>query len=268
MQNAVSNKIRLLKNIKPNPDWLKSQRSNLLLEISQTGKQSRLSWRALPGFLFSQNTLKPARLLARPVLVFGIVLGLIFGGGFLLVQAAKIAMPGDLLYPVKIAIENAHLKISSQENKSKFQAELIEVRVRELSQIINSTDDPAKKKEQIVKTMDKLQAQAVSAKVQLDKIKQGEPQKVAETASLVGETTARSEKVLIEAKEKLVQEEGSQEMVSAIDAAVKEIKETSTLAAELKEEKTGTTVHMEVKETEPEVEEFEEASISFEEINK
>lgn len=267
MQNAVFNKIRLLKHIKPNPDWLKNQRNILLSEILQSGKKTRFPrlsarqvWSDLPGFLFP---------VFKPVLVFGVVLGLIFGGGFFTVQAAKTALPGDLLYPVKIAVENARLKVSSQENKPKFQAELINIRIQEITQIIEGTDNPATKKEQITKTVDKLQAQVVSAKAGLDRIKQAEPQKVVDTVNAVSETSAQSEKALIEAKEKIVEglkDEESQDVVSAIDAAVKGIKETSTLAAEIKEEKTGTSVQMEVKETEPQLEKFNEASASFEEI--
>lgn len=258
----VQDKIRLLralsalKNIKPNPDWLKNQRNILLSEISQSGKKSRFprllarqAWQDLPGFLFP---------VFKPVLVFGVVLCLIFGSGLLTVQAVKTALSGDLLYPVKIAIENARLKVSSQEDKSKFQAELIKLRVEELSQIIEQTDNPAKKKEQIVKTVDKLQAHIISTKANLDnlnRIKEAEPQKVVEMAGIISEKASQSEEILVGAKEKLIQE--SPEVTEAIDAAVKEIKEASTLAAELKEGKVGTEVQMEVRETDkPEVEKF------------
>lgn len=276
MRNAVTNKIRLLKNITPNPDWLKNQRSILLLGISESGKKSRFSylpigktWKVLPGFLFSSLVLKP-------VLVFGTILCLIFGGGFLTAQAAKTALPGDLLYPIKLIIENVKVKISSQSAKSKLQAEFVCNRAEELSQIVGDNNNPLEKKEMVVKMVDKLQAQVVNVKSGLDKIKQIEPNQMAAAAEAISQKTLESEKILIEAKQKLAggpEGEESKEMVKAIDAAVKDVREASVLAAELKGGKTGIEVQMEVKETEkPAVENLpgipNEASTSFEEINK
>ena len=186
MKDAVTNKIRLLKDIEPNPDWLKSQRSNLLLEISQSGKKTQRVWK-LPVFSFIQPTFKP-------VLAFCLLLCLVFGGGFFVVQAAKDSLPGDLFYSVKITLENARIRVSSSESKPKLEAEFVNNRVEELSQIIEKIDDPIKKKEKIVKTVNKLQAQVASAKVHLDKIKIDNPEKAAEVTDAVNEKMAEAKK--------------------------------------------------------------------------
>ena len=255
MKNNAVSKIRLLKDIQPNPDWLKSQRSNLLFEISESGNKAKSAWK-LPAFILPNFAFKP-------VLVSLTLFCLIFGGGFLTILAAKTSLPGDLLYPIKIAIENTQVRVSSQENRPKLQAEFVETRVEELTQVIEEPvdpDNPIKKQEKVVKAVDKLQAQVISAKAHLDKIKEEQPEKVVEAVEAISEKT-------IEAKEKLVEEfkgEKSQEVaqaIDALDAAVAII----TGAAE-----GGIEVQYEVKELkEVPVEELpivNEASVSFEEI--
>ncbi len=269
MKNAVTNKIRLLKHITPNPCWLKSQRNVLLLKIEsfESGKKSRFSWNGLPGFIFPKLSLKP-------VLVSLLVLYLIFGSGLSIIQAAKSSLPGDLLYPVKIAIENVKIRIASQEVKSQLQAELVGARTQELSRIIEKTENLIENKVMVCEAVGRLQTQIINTKTQLNAMKEGEPQKVAETAKAISEQTVQSEKILVEAKEKLTEEfteEESQEVAKVIDAAVKQVRETSVLAAELREAKGGNEVLMEVKETEPGLEilpSINEASVSFEDIKK
>ena len=203
MINAVSNKIRLLKHIQPDQNWLQSQRDILLIEISKPGKESRASrqltrqaWKELPAFLFSRQILKP-------VLISWMILALLYGGGVGAVQIVKNSLSGDLFYPVKIVLENVRMKLSSQEAQSKLQAEFVGNRVDELTQIIDNTADPVKKAEQVVKTVDKLQAQIVSTKVSLDKIKEAQPEKAAEVVQKITEKT-------VEAKEKIAEEFSAQ----------------------------------------------------------
>jgi len=188
MKDAVTNKIRLLKDVEPNPDWLKSQRSNLLLEISESGKKTKQVWK-LPGILFTQ----PAY---RPVLAFCLLLCLVFGGGFFIVQAAKDSLPGDLLYSVKITLENAQMKVSSEMSKPKLEARFVSNRVEELTQIIGEADDPIEKKKKVVRAVNKLQAQVASTKVHLDKMKIDNPEKAAEVTDAVNEKMAEAKKAL------------------------------------------------------------------------
>jgi len=188
MKNIVTNKIKLLKDIKPAPDWLKSQRNNLLLEISESGQQAKKAW-SLPGFLFTQSAFKP-------VAAFCLLLLLVFGGGFFVVQGAKGSLPGDLLYPVKITLENAKMKISAQTSKPELEAEFVGNRMEELSQIIEEVDDPIEKKKKVVKAVDKLQAQVVSVKARLDKVKIDEPEKAAEVTDRVNEKLTETKKAV------------------------------------------------------------------------
>ena len=254
MKNAVTNKIRLLKDIQPNPDWLKSQRSNLLLEISESGNKAKSAWKlpvfSLPNFAF------------RPVLVSLTLFCLIFGGGFLTILAAKTSLPGDLLYPIKIAVENTKVKVSSQEARPGLEAEFVGARAEELSQIIEGTEDPIERKEKAVKAVDKLQAQVLSAKVNLDKIKEAQPEKVVEAVEAISEKT-----VIV--KEKLAEEfkeEETEDIAQAIDAL------DAAVAIITGETEGGIEVHHEVKEMEEALIDvlptINEASESFEEISE
>jgi len=245
MKNAVSNKIRLLKNIKPNPEWLQSQRSVLLFNVLESGKQAKSVWN-LPVFVLPKFSLKT-------VLVCLLILYLISGSGFSIIRAASNSLPGDLLYPVKIAIENVRMKISSQENQSKLQAEFVGARVDELTQIIDNTADPVKKAEQVVKTADKLQAQIVSTKVSLDKMKEAQPEKAAEVVQKITEKT-------VEAKEKIAEEfkeEQPEEVAKVLDAMDK------ALAVIIGEDKSGVEVQAEKGELDKPLEVDDEPIVTF-----
>jgi len=276
--DAVTKKIRLLKHISPNPDWLKSQRNFLLSEIShsETGKKTRLPSRQaklvwnLPGFLIPKFAFKPA-------IISLLLLGLIFGGGFLTVKAAQNSLPGDLLYSLKIVFEKARVQVSSQTTKPKLEADFVNNRAEELSQIVEETENPLERKDKVVKITDKLQAQVVKAKTHMDKIKAEEPEKAVEVAETVDEKTAQSEKVLTQAKEKLIIELEQEESEETVDT-IKAIDKALAILLNKEGEETETTIQMEVEETKPSEEEepiitspttplktINEASESFEE---
>jgi len=277
MKDAVTNKIRLLKNIQPNPDWLKSQRSSLLLHIKSDNETKKV-W-SLPGFSLPRLAGVLPNFAFKPVLVSLVLFGLIFGGtGFLTVKAAQNSLPGDLFYPAKIFMENTRMKVSSQTSKSRLQAEFVENRTQELSQIMEEkTDNPIEKREKVVKAVDKLQAQVINTKVHLNKIKQSEPKEVIEAVEAVSEKTAQSQDVLVEAKEKITKElteEESKEVVQAIDEALAVI-----LAAKKAEKEIKVQIEVTKIEEPSEVEEsiitsptiplkINEASESFEEIEE
>jgi len=206
-KNAVFNKIRLLKNIEPNPDWLESQRRNLLLHIKSDNEAQR-AW-SLSEFFVPRLAGAVSKLALKPVMVSLIIFCLIFGGGFLSVLAAKNSLPGDLLYPIKIAVENARIKVSSSKSQINLQAEFVGNRAEELSQIIEKPGDIVEKKEKVAEAADKLQEQIVGAKNHLDKISQSKPEKMIEVAE-----------VLVKAKEKLIEDLGEgapEEVVKIID---------------------------------------------------
>ena len=155
------------------------------------------------------------------------------------------------------------MKLSSRETQPKLQAEFVGNRVDELTQIINNTADPVKKAEQVVKTADKLQAQIVSTKVSLDKIKEAQPEKAAEVVQKITEKTA-------EAKEKIAaefsaqggpasgwKEEELKEVARVLDAMDK------ALAVIIGEDKSGVEVQAEKGELDKPLEVNDEPIVTF-----
>jgi len=278
-KNAVTKKIGLLKEIKPNPDWLKSQRSNLLLEI-ESGKEARRAW-DLPGF-FAPNFSKIfAQPVFRPVAVSFLALCLILSGGLVTVQAAKNSSPGDLLYPVKITLHQVKTSISSQANKPKLQAELVGYRIQELAKIIEESNS-AEKEDRVLKLTDKIQAQVVNTKAQFDKtVKETVPEKAAEVANLVSAKTVEAEKALTEAKEKIVEEfkEEPEKITHAIEAFNSALNTVALVREDMEKTRQEIEIRMEVKNMEnpfnveepivtSPTTELKETSTSFDDLNE
>jgi len=246
--NAVTRKIRLLKEIKPNPDWLESQRRILLLNI-ESGKKTKFSWNYLPGFLMPKTLLKP-------VGISLIIVILIFGGGFFTVKAYQNSLPGDLLYPVKLGIEELRIKFSSIENKPELEADFVVTRAKELSQIIESPNDFTGKKEKITMVIDKLQSQVIDARNQLSQVERTQPEKANELAKVMSEKTSKATEVLIKAKEKIAEKTEEltpekEEITQAIDNALAVILAEENISGKQKESEIEPTEEEPVESEEP-----------------
>jgi len=228
-KDAVTNKIRLFKAIKPNPDWLESQRRNLLLHI-KSDEETQKSW-SLSGFF----AFRP-QLALKPVMATLLVLGFIFGGGFLTISAAKDSVPGDFLFPVKITLENVQLKLSSQ--KAALQVEFVSHRAEELNQIVEEPIDLMEKKDKAVKAAGELKDQLAASQNHFKEVEQSEPEQAAKIARQVVEKNTQSEQVLRKTKQKLVEEFDQQEseeiagVIEIIDESLAVLAKTNDQQAE------------------------------------
>ncbi|MCP6726809.1 MAG: DUF5667 domain-containing protein [Patescibacteria group bacterium] len=104
-------KISLLNNIKPKQDWVVLTKSNILGETPAFKPYTQ------PFSVFSDivSTFKLAT--ARPALIVP-ALALIVAGGVML-QVASTSLPGDTLYPVKVALSKAKVTLlASDETKA------------------------------------------------------------------------------------------------------------------------------------------------------
>ena len=217
MNNKIRYKIKLLRYIKPDQEWIKSQRRNLLLEILSDKKAKKTY--SLSGFFISKFFRLTPKLVFKPVIVASLLIMMIFGGGFLTIKIAESSVPGDFLYPVKIVIEDIKVAFSSQQGKSKLQAQFVGHRIKELTQIINSEEALFDKTEQINKAVNKLESQVAISKIELSKAKKSEPKEIKKIAETVKQETFNSEEELRKTKKKLVEkykEEESEETAQAI----------------------------------------------------
>lgn len=116
-EQVLINKIKGLKSIKPEEKWVGFCRG----EIKKEMELNRVNfWQ----YLFN-----------RPVLVGVATFIFALTGGLATINAAWGSLPGDNLYPVKIAMERAQLRMTS--DKTRFQAEITGRRAQELTDAAN-----------------------------------------------------------------------------------------------------------------------------------
>ena len=113
-EDFVIRKIQELKKIKPRSEWLALNRDILLSQINPQRELTTLplNWRDYSRVfvsLFQQRLLEPAVVMLF-VLVFSI-------SSSLVVNASFYSLPGDSLYPVKLALENAQVAITPDEER-------------------------------------------------------------------------------------------------------------------------------------------------------
>lgn len=180
--NAIISKIKELKEIKPSQEWLFSFREQLADQAEIKQKTGFFSVFEALSFQF-----KPA------YAVLG-VLVVILGGPVALAKMAKSSLPGDVLFPVKLAAEQFQLNITmDQATKTQLEANIFSERVNELSSVLASSNVTADQS-RVEKAANEVQKQLVSAKAQLN-VADKNIDTVA-VARTVGKQAATAQKVL------------------------------------------------------------------------
>jgi hypothetical protein len=126
--NPIINKLKDLRQIQPDSEWLRVTRAKLIEEagffISQKSIPSR------PFF----SLFIPSHPIFKPILVTLLILAMVFGGGAT-IQIAKTSLPGNFLYPVKRATEMARLYLTTGQSRVGFRTELVIKRLKEIEKL-------------------------------------------------------------------------------------------------------------------------------------
>lgn len=135
----------------------------------------------------------PARMMVavrRPMLAFLSIVGLVTGGSIASVSAAERAVPGDLLYPIKLATEQTRLAFTKgRTDKLKLKTEFVGRRAEEIKTIARS--DVSQKPERIKEAAEILRRDLDTVKVQLNEASAQEPvHQVAQAAKLIDQKSA------------------------------------------------------------------------------
>ncbi len=98
-------------------------------------------WARLKGWIRQKIHPNPRKkeVFAMPSIVFAVLaaLSLLFGGGALTVKAADAAVPGDVLYPVDLAVEDLQLALASTpEQQAQLHLAFAQERAAEIQQLI------------------------------------------------------------------------------------------------------------------------------------
>ena len=162
-----------------------------------------------------------------------------FSGGLVVIAKANNSLPGDRLFSVKLALEEAKLlTATSAEGKAQVQTDMITVRIDELNRIINQGGSMEQKQPKIEEAVNNLQSHLLSAKDALPKLNNTEAKKVVEVAKRMDASAASAEQSLSEAKSAL-SPDMKNNLTDKIAEAADEADKTSTKALETMVQRQG-----------------------------
>lgn len=232
MSQQLLGKIKKIRSMarrtKPDAAWVSATRSTLLMQARNSmptaaveKKSAIKEWVKFLAPIFAVN-----KWVRTPVFAVMVVIVAIFGGSLISVSAAEKALPGDLLYSVKLATEQARLALAKNpQDKVKLKTEFTERRVDEMKQVVASPiQDRADK---VIQTAETLKRDLHTIKQQLGDLQsQTSPETVKETAKIVDEKTNAVVQALQASKDTMTPEEKikvTEAQVAASDTSVKAI---------------------------------------------
>lgn len=223
--------VRILQGIgSPRPDWLEANREILLMQVRNTlsreeGEKKAFNpavvWQFLDVFLPS----KTVYYLVRPVTVVALIVGLIMGSWVTTVSASYNSLPGDALYPVKLATENVQTTLASKPKETKLRVEFAGRRAEEVKKIVKSNISKKEKKAKVAEAVKHLQSDLEQVKGNLDEMKKNAPvatnlavPQVVEVAKAVDQKVTEIQKSLEQTTTQLVKEAPGGPVAPASDA--------------------------------------------------
>ncbi len=213
--------------ISPDPAWVLRNRSVLLAEVSRTMPQAPLTLRqkvrqALQPFVLQRAFAAMKGSVLAALSVFGVVIS----GSLVSVSAAEKSIPGDFLFPVKIATEQTRLILTkTQTEKVKLKTEFVERRVQEMRTIVSS--DIPQKPRRIKEAAEMLKRDFDTVKTQLNEASHQDPAgDVAVAAKMVDQKTTEAVTALKDVKTGLSPDarvQVSEAMAAAVNTGVKAV---------------------------------------------
>jgi len=207
----------------PRSEWLAGNRQILLMQIKNTiGREEcrhtapllNRAWQFLDVFL-------PARAVyyfVRPAFIGCLVISMVFGGWVTGVSASYNSLPGDVLYPVKIATEAVQTTLApNKKEEIKLRVEFAARRAEEVKTITKGTA-PGKEKK-VATAVKNLKSNLETVKSGLDEMKKDSPLQVVDVAKAVSAQTAEIEKKLDQSKTGPVTAESKEQVKQATAAA-------------------------------------------------
>lgn len=206
-------KIRKIKNIvqrsKPDSVWLLSTRSILLMQVKNTLPVSAPRKKEVAGemYKFVSPFFNFSKMIRKPVFAGLAAIVTLFGGSLFSVSAAEQSLPGDFLYSVKLATEQARLAIAKDsKDKVKLKTEFTERRVDEMKKVMAAPDPD--KKEKVIKTAEALKRDMNTIKQQLGDMRgKAEVQAIKDTAKMIDQKTNAVVQALQDSKQEMSPEE-------------------------------------------------------------
>ena len=193
----LSEKLELLRPTTPrDPEAAARGRARFLAELEsmELPRQERNRKGLLAGWFFTRGKTKPAYAGGRkPRFAFSTAVMMItlfvflFGGAGMTAMAAQSALPGDILYPVKTGIESVQMVLStSAAERAELQMGFAEQRLDEILGLVEGGQF-----DQIPPTTDSFEAHIRQVMVEVEDIRNQDPQGAAEISDRVSSAFAR-----------------------------------------------------------------------------
>ena len=229
-----------LKEIKPDKNWVIFCRKNLTLEMDKDkGKEILSAFDLNSVFATILRYISNPHPVLKPVAAFVLIFGFMFSGSLVVIAKAKNSLPGDRLFSVKIALEEAKLlTTTSAEGKAQVQTDMIAARIDELNKIISGSGSMEQKQPKIEETVNSLQRHLLGVKDELPKLNSSEAKKMVEMAKKIDASAVSAEQSLSQAKLALPAD-AQKNLTDKIADAADEADKTSTKALEMMVEKKG-----------------------------
>jgi hypothetical protein len=212
--------------MRPDSVWIEQTRKTLLMQVQNSQpapvKATATVNRAFKIFM----PVISFKWMRTPAAIASAVIIALFGGSFFSVSASEQALPGDFLYSIKLASEQARMAmVKSPDERVKLKTEFTERRVTEMKQVI---DGPrADKSDRVKQAADVLKRDMNTIKNQLEEVKNtSSPEMAKQTATLVDERIAaliadlQSSKIKLSAAERV---KLSEAQAAASDTSLKAI---------------------------------------------
>lgn len=229
MSRDIISQLKTLKSVQADSAWVSDnkikmrQRLIFMMPSSNQGledlEQYPMSW------LFGGNSF------ASRLMVYVTSLVVILSGSFVTVGASQSSLPGDTLYPLKIATENLTLMVATETDKPKIEIEQAGRRLEELTQITQKTSD-IKQEDKAQDLMLEFEYKMNSANNKLaqlnDKGKndQNMKDKVVEVAEVISSQSEKYSEVLMKTSENM-SESMKNKVADRVASATKNIEKTS-----------------------------------------
>ncbi|MFA5935818.1 MAG: DUF5667 domain-containing protein [Patescibacteria group bacterium] len=227
LQQRISALSSVERRLEPEAAWVRATRDSLLTTVKASLPVEPVS----PTRQISQffRHFVPSQLMyvvRGPVMATLAILIAAMGGSVASVSAAERSLPGDFLYSVKLATEQARLAFTpTKEDKLKLKIEFTTRRGEELRNVAQS--DVSEKSDRVVQAAEILKRDLDTVQKQLDDVNaDGEAKAVVEVARLVDQTSNDLVRTLQDTKLELpaeTQEKITEAQAAASDTAVKAI---------------------------------------------
>lgn len=178
------------KQMKPDALWVKQTRETLLMQVTNSQPVGSKSKKALSR---SFSIFIPAvsfKWMRTPATIAMAIVIALFSGSLFSVSASERALPGDLLYSIKLVTEQARIALVKEpDEKVKLKTEFTKRRVDEIRQVIQSPLPD--KSERVQRAAESLKRDMDTIKNQLEDVKNDStPDEIKQTANLIDEQIA------------------------------------------------------------------------------